>query len=233
MATEGYVRPDLLVETDWLEAHLDDPNIRIVDCEPFDAYRRAHIENAVGLRVHPYIQDPNYPQVMPAESFTELVENMGIGDNNLIVTYDSGWGLSATRFWWVMNYYGHTNVKVLNGGWGKWFGEGRPAAVGDGIKLPKAKFTVNVNPDIICKLDYGISSVGNPEVVFLDVRSDGEWDGTNTRGNSRAGHIPGAVHLEWLNFLSDGPYQTIRPAHELRAMLEKVGVTPEKQVITY
>ena len=59
MTSPGYAAPDLLVETDWLEAHLDDPNIRIVDCEPFDAYRRAHIKNAVGLRVHPYIHDSN------------------------------------------------------------------------------------------------------------------------------------------------------------------------------
>jgi thiosulfate/3-mercaptopyruvate sulfurtransferase len=232
MTSQGYTHPDLLAETEWLEAHLDDPNIRVVDCEPFDAYRRAHIKGAVGISVHPYIKDPNRPRVMEADAFAELAGNMGLGDDNLIVTYDSGWGLSATRFWWVLNYYGHTNVKVLNGGWAKWFGEGRPVTVA-AAQPERATFTPQVNADVICTLDHGVANVGKPDVVFLDVRSDGEWDGSNNRGNDRAGHIPGAVHLEWLNFLSEGEYQTLKPASELRTLLEGVGATPEKQVITY
>jgi thiosulfate/3-mercaptopyruvate sulfurtransferase len=86
---------------------------------------------------------------------------------------------------------------------------------------------------VLCTLDYGVAHVGNDDVVFLDVRSDGEWEGTNDRGNKRAGRIPGAVHLEWLNFITTDTHQTIKPAHELRAMLEAVGVTPDKEVVIY
>ena len=75
--------------------------------------------------------------------------------------------------------------------------------------------------------------MGQPDTIFLDVRSDGEWLGTNNRRNRRAGHVPGAVHLEWLNFVTGDKHQTIKPSHELRAMLEERGVTPDKQVITY
>jgi thiosulfate/3-mercaptopyruvate sulfurtransferase len=82
-------------------------------------------------------------------------------------------------------------------------------------------------------MDYGVSQIGQPDTIFLDVRSDGEWMGTNDRGNKRAGHIPGAIHLEWLNFVTDDRHQTIKPANELRAMLEERGVTRDKQVITY
>jgi thiosulfate/3-mercaptopyruvate sulfurtransferase len=82
-------------------------------------------------------------------------------------------------------------------------------------------------------LDYGQSNVGNADVVFLDVRSDGEWDGSNNRGNRRAGRIPDAVHLEWLNFVTADKYQTIKPASELRTMLEAVGATPDKEIVTY
>lgn len=239
MTTQGYVQPDLLVEADWLAARLDDPNIRIVDCDPIDVYRRAHIQHAIGIPVHHYIKqsayttDPRqYPLVAPPDTMQELMMRMGIGDDNLVVTYDSNGCLWAARFWWVLNHYGHTNVKVLNGGWQKWFDEGRPVSI-DGASSQPATFTPRVNPDLLCTLDYGQSQVGNDDVIFLDVRSDGEWEGSNDRGNKRAGRIPGAVHLEWLNFVTNDNYKTIKPADELRAMLEAAGVTPDKEVVIY
>ena len=136
MATQGYSNPDLLVETDWLEAHLDDSNIRIVDCDPYESYMRAHIKNAVGIRVHHYIKHSDYakdptghPLVAPPDTYAEVMQGLGISDDTLVVAYDSAGSLYATRFWWVLSYYGHTNVVVLNGGWRKWFDEGRPATL--------------------------------------------------------------------------------------------------------
>ena len=96
MTAQGYVQPDLLVETDWLAARLDDSNIRIVDCDPIDVYRRAHIQHAIGIPVHHYIKQPEYttdprqyPLVAPPDTMQELMMRMGIGDDNLVVTYDS------------------------------------------------------------------------------------------------------------------------------------------------
>ena len=239
MTTQGYARPDMLVETDWLAAHLDSPNIRIVDCDQYDPYRRAHIKNAVGIRVHHYIKHPDYPSdphghplVAPPDTFKDLMGTMGIGDDTQVIAYDNRGSLEAARFWWVLNYYGHTNVQVLNGGWKKGFDEGRPVSL-DAPKVPSADFTVRERPELVCKLDDAVASVGATDTVFLDVRSDGEWLGTNDRGNKRAGHVPGAVHLEWLNFITSDRYHTFKPADELRAMLEEVGATPDKQMITY
>ena len=239
MSTSGYAHPELLVETDWLAEHVDDPNLRLVDCDPFDAYGRAHIPQAIGIRVHHYIKhseyatDPRtYPLVAPPDTMKTLMESMGIGDEHLVIAYDSNGSLWATRLWWVLNHYGHTNVKVLNGGWKKWFDEGRPLSI-DRPPRRSATFTPRANPDLVCTLDYGVAHVGNPDVVFLDVRSDGEWDGTNNRGNPRAGRIPGAVHLEWLHFVTADRHQTFKPADELRSMLEAVGATPDKEVVTY
>ncbi len=237
--TNGYAQPDLLVETDWLAARLDDPNIRIVDCDPIDSYHRAHIQHAIGIPVHHYIKEPDYtvdprknPLVAPPDTMKSLMESMGIGDDNLVVAYDSNGCLWGARLWWVLNYYGHTNVKVLNGGWKKWVDEGRPVST-DGATHPAATFTPRAQPDLLCTLDYGRSHVGNADVVYLDVRSDGEWDGSNSRGNQRVGRIPGAVHLEWLNLVTADKYKTIKPADELRGMLEAVGATPDKDVVTY
>ncbi len=239
MTPSGYARPDLLVETDWLVERLDDPQLRIVDCDPIDSYRRAHIPNAIGIPVHHYIKQSAYatdprahPLVAPPDTMKEVMEGMGIGDDHLVVAYDSNGCLWSTRLWWVLNYYGHTQVKVLNGGWKKWFDEGRPVRI-DRPALPAATFTPRANPDLLCTLDYGQANIGHADVVFLDVRSDGEWTGANDRGNKRAGRIPGAVHLEWLNFITPDNYQTIKPAHELRAMLEAVGATPDKEIVTY
>ena len=116
--------------------------------------------------------------------------------------------------------------------WKKWFDEGRPVSIDSTPRQP-ATFTPRANPDLFCSLDYGVSHIDDPDVVFLDVRSDGEWEGTNDRGNRRAGRIPGAVHLEWLHLVTSDRHQTIKPADELRSMLEAVGATPDKEVVTY
>ena len=228
-----------MVESEWLEAHLNDPDLRIIDCDQFDGYRRAHIPGAVGIREHHYIKHPDfpkeptaYPLVASTDHVSRLMGSMGIGDDDTIVTYDGAGGLYAARVWWVLNYYGHSRVRVLNGGWAKWLDEGRPITI-DVPRPEPAVFTSQETPDLACALDYGVSCVGQADTVFLDVRSDGEWTGASDRGNRRAGHVPGAVHLEWLNFITRDKHQTVKPAHELRAMLEERGVTPDKQVITY
>ena len=147
MTTQGYARPELLVETDWLAARLDDPQIRIVDCDPLEVYRRAHIQHAIGIPVHHYIKQPEYtsdfrkyPLVAPPDTMKALMERMGIGDDYLVVTYDSNGCLWSARLWWALHYYGHTNVKVLNGGWKKWFAEGRPVSI-DSPRPAAATFT--------------------------------------------------------------------------------------------
>ena len=160
------------------------------------------------------------------------MESLGIGDGTRVVAYDSNGSLWAARLWWVLNYYGHTNVTVLNGGWKKWFDEGRPATL-DVPKPKAAAFDPKTNPDLVCTVEYGTANVGNPDVVYLDVRSDGEWMGTADRGNQRVGRIPNAVHLEWLNFLQDNPYKTFKEAGELRSLLEQAGVPPDREVVTY
>ncbi len=239
MTTNGYARPEILVESDWLQARLDDPNLRIIDCDQIDGYRRAHLPGAVGIPEHHYIKHPEfprqptaYPLVASAEHVSELMGSLGIGDEHTLVAYDNAGGLYAARVWWVLNYYGHANVKVLNGGWPKWLDEGRPVTT-DAPTPEPAKFSAREVADLVCTLDYGVSCVGDPDTIFLDVRSTAEFTGEADRGNKRAGHVPGAIHLEWLNFVTSDKHRTLKPASKIKAMLEERGVTPDKQVITY
>ena len=240
MSDQGYARPEMLASTEWLAEHIDDPNVRVVDCDEFEPYLRAHVKNAVGIRVHHYIKHPNYPTAQTEYPLVAepgvmkgLMEDMGIGDDTLVVAYDNSGSLYSTRFWWVLNYYGHTNVKVLNGGWKKWFDEGRPTSIDRPPDVGTVTFTPKADDSLVCTLDYGVGQVGNTDTVFWDVRSSEEWDGSNDRGNARAGRVPGAVHLEWLNLITSDRHRTFKPASELRAMLEAIGITPDKNVITY
>lgn len=240
-ADEGYAHPELLAETEWLQSALggDDPSIVIIDCDNRDAYRRAHLPGAISL-VHPmlpdplmYLKNPDDPTyVLPPEQFAQVMGDLGIGDQALVVAYDGFGSLYATRLWWCLSYYGHQRVKVLNGGWNKWLREGRP--VTDVERKPRAgaTFTPRANPDLLATAEGIMAAMKRPDVALLDVRSHGEWTGENTRGNRRSGHMPGAVHLEWLNYVDDD-LRAFKPAAELRQMFQQAGVTPEKEVTTY
>lgn len=229
----GYARPELLAEPDWLAQHLDDPDVRIIDCATLEAYRRAHIPGAVGLPVHIYIKDKNDETfVMPPDQFKELMERLGVRDGMTVVMYDDNNALVATRFWWAMNYYGHTNVKVLNGGWHRWLTENRPITFHQARPEP-GSFTPKVNESLICRVDDLKAKVAAGGGGILDLRTDEEWLGTNSRGNTRTGHVPGAVHLEWLNFVTADDRRVFKSGDELRAMLREVGISPEQEVVTY
>ena len=235
-ATEGYAHPEMLADTRWLTGHLQEPNVRVVDMGSYDGYVRAHVTGAVHVGLADkanYVKEAADPlHVMSPDGFAQLMGRLGIGDDTTVVAYDADGGNTAARLWWVMDYYGNSHCKILDGGWAKWLTEGCPVS-NDVHTYPQAVFTTRVNPERICKLDTMKRSVGSNDVAMVDVRSQEEWEGTETRGNKRSGHIPGAVHLEWRHYVTDDAFRTLRPAHELRALFAKSGVTPEKLAVTY
>jgi thiosulfate/3-mercaptopyruvate sulfurtransferase len=149
-----------------------------------------------------------------------------------VVTYDDNNALVAARLWWVLKYYGHTNAKVLNGGWHRWLTEGRPVTF-HATRAPQGKFKATPNPDLYASLDYLKENHSNPGCQVLDARTDGEWDGTNDRGNKRVGRVPGAKHLEWVKFVSTDDSRKFLPADELQALLDGAGFERGKPTITY
>ncbi len=232
MADQNYSRPEMLVETDWLAEHLQDANLCVVDCDNREAYRRAHIPGALMFRGHHYLKEKEGAlHLMGPEQFAETMGGAGIGDDTVVVAYDGFSGLYATRLWWALNHYGHTQVTVLNGGWDAWLAEGRPLTNAPAKRAP-ARFSPRVNEELIARWDYVQDLIAQPNRVLLDVRSDGEWTGENARGTKRGGRIPGAVHLEWLNAV-DNQTKKFKPAAQLRAMFAEAGITPESEVVTY
>ena len=117
----------MLVDAAWVAEHLDDPNVVVVDGDLEAGYLRGHIPGAA-LVPDNYAKDPDTRRVhiLPSDKFAAFCQNLGIGDDTLVVVYDNNQSLYSGRLWWCLNYYGHTNVKVLDGGWRTWVNEGRP-----------------------------------------------------------------------------------------------------------
>ena len=245
-ADAGYAHPEYLTDPAWVAAHLDDPNVVVLDCaNTADAWQRGHVPGAHHVADN-WAKNPDTAlgpgargqHVMSPEQFKAMAEGLGIGDDTTVVTYDHAQGLTAARIWWVFNYYGHGNVMVLNGGWRAWVNAGqpidfgRPKAPGSVTFTPRADASFIASGDELkeaCTLEGGIRD----NVVVWDVRSDGEWDGTaENYVNKRAGHVPGAVHLEWFHLMDRNTHE-FKPAAEIRRILAEHGITPDKTAYSY
>jgi thiosulfate/3-mercaptopyruvate sulfurtransferase len=246
---------DSLVETGWLEEHLDDPGLRAVDIRGYvrktdlgggrqraeyagarSEYDEAHIPGAVYVDWTRDIVDPDDPvpaQVAPPERFAALMGSLGIGDGTHVVVYDHAGGQFATRLWWALTYYGHERVSVLNGGWRKWTAEGRPTT-GEVPEPGPATFTPRVRPGWRKTAEEVLAASEGGDALILDARDEGQYTGEISRGEGRAGRVPGARHLH-ADSLLDEESGTFRSEEEISRMLREVGVPEDRDepVIAY
>jgi thiosulfate/3-mercaptopyruvate sulfurtransferase len=172
---------------------------------------------------------------MDAGRFAEVMSRHGISNDSLVVTYDNMGGLYAARLWWALDYYGHANCKVLNGGFRKWYEEGRPVSMAT-HRPERGQFEVRtVREEVCATLDEVRSAIDDPRTVIWDVRAPAEHSGEDARANKRGGHIPGAVNTEWLELTVSPPNRSglFLPAKEIERKLAAIGVTPDKRVITH
>lgn len=252
--TKNYARPELLAETAWLQAHLDDPSIRIVDMRGYvrlktgetgaqessyegapDEYAQGHIPGAIYLDWTRDIIDPSDPvpvQVAKAGQIKAKFEQAGIGDAHTVVIYDNHPAFQfATRLAWVLGYYGHDNIKVLNGGLAKWQAEGRPLNQ-ETPHYPPAVFTPRLRPEWRITAEELNKKLGQSDFNLVDARDEGQYQGTIRRGD-RGGRIPGALHLP-RESLIDPATGLFRPAEDLSKLVSEAGVSdPQKPVVAY
>jgi len=229
---EGYAHPEMLVETEWLARHVNDPTIRIVDVRSAEAYAEGHIPNAVHLDPSALRDTGDQLRYMPPpDRFAALMSELGIGDETRVIVYDDIGGQSAARLWFVLDYYGHTACSLVNGGWRKWAAEGRPVSR-DVPRVPKAEFHVRTNAPTLCTAPELASKLRGESVIILDARSPEEYRGERVLG-ARGGHIPGALNVEWRVNLTDGDVPVFKSAAELRRLYESLGITKDKEIITY
>lgn len=247
-------RERLLVDTDWLAAHLGDADLRIVDMRGYvrtadagdgrqtatytgapDEYAEGHIPGAIYLDWTRDIIDPDDAvpaQVAPPARLAAELGRRGIGDDHLIVAYDEHpTAQFATRLWWVLRYYGHERVAVLDGGLARWRREGR-ALQREAPSYPPATFTPRVQPGWRASGEAVLATLGDRSIALIDARDEGQYSGSIHRGEGRPGHIPGAVNLP-REELIDPATGRFRSNEELAVIFAHAGIAPEQRVIAY
>lgn len=242
---------DGLVSTEWLEEHLGDPDLRVVDMRGSvttqviapgveeatyrgarEEYLAGHIPGAVYLDWTVDIVDPTDPvpaQIAPADRFAEIMAAHGIGDQTRVVAVDHMGGQFATRLWWALKYYGHDTVAVLDGGYHRWIEEERPLDTGP-VDVSRSSFTPKVRPEWRKTWERVRDAIGTGTFQILDARDAGQYTAAKRRG-PRGGHIPGAIHVPRELFFS--PEGGFRPDEEIEKALADRGITRDRSIIAY
>jgi thiosulfate/3-mercaptopyruvate sulfurtransferase len=241
IAGRGYVNADVLVSTDWVAEHLNDPNIRIVESdEDTLLYGSGHIPGAVEVDWTRDLNDPVRRDYLTRDGFEKLMSRIGATPETTVVFYGDKNNWWATYAYWVFQLFGHTNAKVMDGGRLKWEKEGRELTR-DAPSYPPTQYRANERDDAKIRAfrDQVLKHVesGKP---LVDVRSPQEYSGERmhmpdypNEGALRGGHIPGAKSVPWARAVNpdDG---TFKPADELKAIyLEEQGLKPDDEVIAY
>ena len=236
-------RDEILVSTDWLAEHLDDPKVRVVDCRYYfdgrvgkDEYDKGHLPGAVHLDWSNELSEKERPlafKVASAERVKQVMESIGVGDDTLLVGYDDEGGHFVSRVWLVLTAYGRSHqVRILEGGIVKWAAEGRPLTT-DPPEPRRATFTPGP-PDAshLLTAEEVNAARSEPNTRIVDVRRLTEFTGEEVRAR-RGGRIPGARRVFWQDNLNwDGSREFI-PTEQIRARYEAAGITPDQRVITY
>ncbi len=234
----GYAKPDTLVETDWLEEHLNDPGIRVIEVdEDTQAYEKGHIPGSVSWNWTTDLHTQVGREFVSQAGFSDLLSKAGVGDATTVVLYGGNNNWFAAYAYWLLMLRGFDDVKLLNGGRKKWELESReltqevPAHKATGYQIPSQE-----RPEIRALRDEVLSKLGTS--AFVDVRSPEEYRGEKLapdhlpqEQSQVPGHIPGAANIPWVKAANEDG--TFKSADELRALYEGEGMTPDTEVIAY
>jgi thiosulfate/3-mercaptopyruvate sulfurtransferase len=231
------VRSNMLVTTDWLGQHLNDPKLVVLHVSGNrTAYDAGHI---AGARFVPLsdlaVTRDGIPNELPtAADLKKVLEAAGVSDDSRVILYSDASVLPATRAYFTFDYLGHgEQAALLDGGLEKWRGEGRTLTK-DAATAAQGQFTPRPKPELVVQIDAvkqmasqasaGASSLSE---VLLDVRPAADYRG------EKGSHIPGALNAFWMDSQTSRENQALQPEAALRALYEKLGVTPDRKVVTY
>jgi len=223
---DTYAHPEALVDVEWLAAHLDDPNVRIVDARmPFERalYDAAHIPGAVFANVFAL-------PLAPPDAFAATIGALGIGNDTTVIVVEAGTGEWCARLWWALRYHGHEDVRILNGGMRQWVMAGGALSSEAPVVSP-AVFVPDVQAHWWAAIDEVRAAIDDPDVTLVDAIHSPSYTG-DMNYFGRAGHIPSAVNLPTVN-LTDTGMQTVLPPTDLSRVLQRAGLDPSKRHITY
>lgn len=232
MVSKGYVNPQLVISAEELKNSLDDETLCIVDTRPTHEYLSGHIPGALHLDLFGLSLINTHKETFDAFMWmiAYLFQQRGLDHTKTIIWYEDISGTKASRGLWFCEYLGHSDTRLLDGGFRAWLAADGAVST-EGVEPPEMpQFPIEAKHNIHMDADVIHASLNQDDFVPLDTRTDDEHYGRVARAE-RAGAIPGSVHIEWLNNLDEtGAFKS---ADELRQMYETVGITPEKQVMCY
>jgi thiosulfate/3-mercaptopyruvate sulfurtransferase len=234
----AYAHPEVLVTTDWAQQHMNDANLRFIEVDvDTTAYDQGHIPGAVGFNWQTQLNNLVRRDIPTTEEIEELMAASGVSNNTTVVLYGDNNNWFAAFAFWILKYYGHDKVLLIDGGRKKWLAENRPLTT-DKPSYPRADYRVSaVNPELRAKRDLVLEAVADKSFYLVDVRSVPEFNGEiiappgMTETAQRAGHIPGAVNVPWSQAVNDDG--TFKSADDLAALYGGKGVDTKKDVIAY
>ena len=241
-----YVHPEVLVDTQWVEEHLDDKHVRIVevDYDPKSNYNLGHIPTSILIDWRKDVNDPITRDILNIHDFQTLLQINGINNNTTVILYGDFNNWFAAFAFWVFKYYRYNDVRLLDGGRKKWLEEDRPISK-EVVNYPKGNYQLdeNIEPNddiraFLGQVKNALVSRRNFQLSLVDVRSEAEYRGEitappeyPTEGAQRGGHIPGAKNVPWAQVIKDdGTFKTVE---EIRKLYEEQEITKDKDIITY
>jgi thiosulfate/3-mercaptopyruvate sulfurtransferase len=238
MGHNDYANPSALVDADWAQEHLSDPNVRFVEVDvDTTAYEQSHLRGAVGWNWTSQLADGVRRDIATKEDLGELLSQSGIGPDTTIVLYGDNNNWFAAWAYWQLKLFGLRDVRILNGGRKYWLDNGLPVTTDvptyqpTGIQLGDPDFSFRAFRDDV------LPRVGDSTLALVDVRSPAEFNGEviappgMSETAQRAGHIPGAASIPWAQTArEDG---TFKSREELAALYEGKGITADKDIIAY
>jgi thiosulfate/3-mercaptopyruvate sulfurtransferase len=230
-------REDVLVDADWVEAHLDDPKVVLVEVdEDVSAYDSGHIKNAVRLDWKTELQDQVRRDFVNKEQFEELLSQKGVGNDHTVVLYGGNNNWFAAYAYWYFKLYGHGDVKLLDGGRKKWELDGRELTADTPARDKTSYKAKDQDKSIRAFRDEVIDAIGKKNLV--DVRSPDEFSGKLSapahlpqEQAQRNGHIPSALNVPWSKAANDDG--TFKSDEELRKLYADEGLDDGRDTIAY
>jgi thiosulfate/3-mercaptopyruvate sulfurtransferase len=236
--SDGYANREALVSTEWLAAHLNEPGQRLIEVDVNPAlYGGGHIEGAVGWDWKKDLQDPTVRDLASREALEQKLGESGVTSDTTILLYGDNNNWFAAYAYWALKYYGHDDVKLVNGGRVKWEAEGRPYTTEEPRATPTHyRFPGEPREDLRAYRDEVRDAIG--KVGLVDVRSPGEFSGAllapenlPQEGAQRGGHIPTAVNVPWATAVKEDG--TFKDADALRELYGGKGISGDREVIAY
>jgi thiosulfate/3-mercaptopyruvate sulfurtransferase len=235
-----YAHPEVLVSTDWVKEHLDDPKVKLIEIDvDTQAYSAGHVPGAVGWNWQTQLQDPVRRDILSQEELERLLGEAGVSPEDTVVLYGDNNNWFAAYGFWLLKLYGHPDVRLMDGGRVKWLNEDDKELTPEPVRpTPTTYESQGHSPELRAKLEDVRRVLAEDDQNLVDVRSPDEFTGKIIappglpETAQRAGHIPGAKSVPWSTAVA--PDGTFKPADELRRIyLENAGVDPDRPTIAY